>query len=154
VAGVEEASGGQLGPDGTEQAGGGGLHRQLDRARRERVVDRYRARERAAHVDVRQRAGGGHAVEAHEPGLGVPRQHRGAGAPGAGRRADHDVGRGQRVEVPDDLVGRGLRQAEGRDERADTDDGPEHRERHAGRPREEPGDRLAGEVARSHARPR
>ena len=78
-----------------------------------------------------------------------------AGAAGAAPRADDDVGRRERVEAPDDLVARGLREAERRDERADADDGAEHGERRraAGRA-SRPGERLGQQVARSMRGPR
>ena len=65
-------------------------------------------------VDVGERAAGHDAVEPGDAGLGVPRQDapaaRPSGAGGLGR--DDDVGGGEGVEAPDDLVAGRLRQAQ------------------------------------------
>ena len=84
VAGVGHAAGLQLRAHGAPEPRRGGLDRKLKARLPERVVDRHRADEVAADVDVRQRAGGDDAVEALEAILG---RGRAARSPPSWRRA-------------------------------------------------------------------
>ena len=147
VAGVGHAAGLQLRAHRAPEPRRGGLDRNLKARLAERVVDRHRADELAADVDVRQRAGGDDAVEALQAILGAERQHARRRRRAAARRRDDDVRRGDLVEVADDLVGGGLREAERRDERRDADDRAQHRQRDPRRPREQARARLGEQVA-------
>ena len=156
VAVVEQPPGLELGPHRSEQTARGRLDRHLELGLALGVVDRHRPHEVAPQVDVAQGPGSDDPVQALRPGLGVPGQRVGPQRPsgGAGLRGDDDVGRGQLVEAPDDLVAGRLGQAEGRDQRGHADDGAEHGEHGAGGSGEEAGQALREQVAQLQLRAR